>query len=121
MKKNHKTSFITIIIEVISIILAVIIGFIVNEWREDYNNKRKAESALSRITMEIGQNQLQLQSKQPYYQKMDTVFDSLVLINAEFVFDTEAIPGWEGLKPPTLSTSSFESFIKVIFAIEITF
>ncbi len=109
MKQTHKTSFVTIIVEVVSIILAVIIGFIVNEWREDRSNNVNAESALNRITTEIKQNLLQLQSKQIYYQKMDSVFESLVLANAEFVFDIEAIPGWRGLNPPTLSTSAFET------------
>ncbi len=107
---TKKTSLNTIIIEVISIIVAVIMGFVVNEWRESYNNKSKAELALQRIITEMEHNFTQLQEKQNYYYQMIDVFDSLRSVNKDVELEsTESIPGWKGINPPLMSFSSYET------------
>lgn len=113
MKKNHKTSFHTIIIEVTSIVLAVVLGFIVNEWRENLNNKSKANSALQKITMEIKQNYLNLSEKQKYYNNIISALDSLLSIYGEDNLSSKSVPGWKGINPPILSSSSYKTALTI--------
>ncbi len=109
MKHLNKSSASAIAIEIISIIIAVVLGFIVNEWREVTHNKSTANSALQRITSEIENNYAQLKEKQKYYLKMINALDSLETIYGNHVFESDKIPGWAGLNPPLLSSSSYQT------------
>ncbi|NOZ61568.1 MAG: hypothetical protein GXO74_07780 [Calditrichaeota bacterium] len=106
---NKKTSLNALLIEIFSIIIAVILGFVANEWRENFNNKAKAQSALHKIAAEIEQNRAQLQNKQKYYKKMISVLDSLTVTQQHEEAKIEAIPGWQGFNPPLLSSSSYKT------------
>lgn len=107
---KNRVSANTIIVEVISIMFAVIIGFIVNEWRENTNNKSNAELAIKRIKIEMEQNYEQLQSKQNYYNNMIDVLDSLISISGNSkISSAESIPGWKGINPPMLTFSSYKT------------
>lgn len=57
MKKlTSSTSFKTIIIEFVSIVLGVMLALGVNEWRENLNNEDRAEAALNNIENELESN-----------------------------------------------------------------
>ena len=107
---NPKTSLNTLLVEVLSIIIAVILGFVVNEWRENMNNKVKAQAALSKIAIEIEQNKKQLTEKQEYYRQMVNVLDSLNSAKEKNIEGKiSSLPNWKGFNPPLLSSSSFKT------------
>lgn len=109
MKQLNKFSISSIAIEVASIIVAVVLGFVVNEWREVIHNKSTADSALQKIVIEIKKNDAQLKEKQKYYFRMISALDSLEAIYGNNKFKQKKIPGWNGLNPPLLSSSSYKT------------
>jgi hypothetical protein len=108
MKKNKPGYVGSIILEAISIILAVLLGFIVNQWRENHNEKKRAEAAFQRILQEIGQNRAHLEEKQNYYLKMTGLLDSLMALPKPF-HTPDMSTGWRGINPPVLSESAFQT------------
>ena len=104
----HKSSLQTALIEVVSIVVAVIMGFVVNEWRENRGNQRKARTAFERITQEAEENHAQLQDRQDYYRRMIAVIDSLAKTSRQ-IHSYAEIPGWSGINPPMLSASSYKT------------
>ena len=61
----------------VSIALAVLLGFVANEWREEHNAQRSAQEALNHISEEVRSNQVQLSNRSLYYASMMAAIDSL--------------------------------------------
>lgn len=56
------------VIEAALIVFAVVLGFIVNEWREDVSDRRAAEAAMTRVVAEIETNIAQLEAVVDYHE-----------------------------------------------------
>lgn len=52
------------------IVFAVVLGFIVNEWREDVSDRRAAREAMGRVAAEIESNIRQLESVVVYHEEV---------------------------------------------------
>ena len=103
---KNRASVQNVFIEVVSIIVAVILGFVVNEWRENHNDRKAAETAVQRIMMEIEQNHAQLQDRYAYYTRILGAIDSLKSVSHD-IRSTADVPGWTGINPPVMSASSY--------------
>ena len=56
------------------------------------------------------QNYSILQGKQIYYYSMISTLDSLILTSGNSkIISAESIPGWKGINPPILSSSSYKT------------
>lgn len=108
IKKPEGLSAGALIIEVFSIILAVAIGFGVNEWREARANRARSADALRSIAAEMSRNRADLGRRQPYYQRMEATLDSLLQASELGALSIEDVPGWQGLSPPFLRAASYE-------------
>ncbi len=112
MKRKKEMTFSQrLIIEFISIIMAVILGFVVNEYRENHNRKLEADLALKRISKEIEQNDSLLVKGEKYFSRMVFVFDSLITNNPNAPYDEKSIPGWQGIGAPGLSSSAYKTAV----------
>ena len=109
MKRKLNVSFNTVLVEVVSIIIAVVMGFIVNEWRENLNHKSNAKEALRRIAIEIEQNRLQANKKQKYYKSMISAIDSVIAEHGTADFNIKLIKGFKGINPPLLTSSAYKT------------
>ena len=107
-RPQHGSTRAFLIIEMVSIIIAVALGFFVTEWREDIRNARRAEDALTSITAEIIMNRAQLAERVPYYELISAALDSLVVDHAAEPFSGPSIEGWHGLNPPFLYGAAYE-------------
>ena len=58
------------VIEAALIVFAVVLGFIVNEWREDVADRRAAEAAMARVVAEIETNIAQLEAVVDYHESV---------------------------------------------------
>ncbi|WP_300544338.1 hypothetical protein [Maricaulis sp.] len=56
------------VIEGALIVFAVVLGFVVNEWREDVSDRRAAEAAMNRVVAEIETNIAQLEAVVDYHE-----------------------------------------------------
>ncbi len=97
-------------IEMLSIIVAVTLGFLVTEWREDLRNDRLAERGLNSIVGEIRLNQKNLAERIPYYKHINGSLDSLAKLYGAEPLNPGLLQGeWKGLNPPFLRRASYEA------------
>lgn len=99
-----------IVLEVFAIVAGVLIGFMVNEWRENRNNQRIAEVALTNIASEMTYNHNQIVSTYAYYKRIFDQIDSLNQTNPEILNEMYGyeLQGWQGAQPPMLRSSSYQ-------------
>jgi hypothetical protein len=99
-----------IVLEVCAIVAGVLIGFMVNEWRENRNNQRIAEIALTNIASEMAYNHNQIVSTFSYYKRIFDQIDSLNQVNPEMLSEMYGyeLQGWQGAQPPMLRSSSYQ-------------
>ncbi len=96
-------------VEMLSVTIAVILGFMVNEWREGIRESRQADTALLSIKEELRRNRDALSNRSPYYEQVATVLDSIVAADGAAPIVMSSIPGWRGFRPPVLSEASYEA------------
>ena len=71
------------VVEGALIVFAVVLGFIVNEWREDVSDRRAAEAAMTRVVAEIETNIAQLEAVVDYHEAVvERIDERLVEIEA---------------------------------------
>ncbi len=103
------------VFEALMIVFAVILAFLVTEWREDNRNKNRAHMAIERIVLELESNIAQLQVVAPYHGETgQAMSDYAGLIEAgeipargRFIEDAvEVMP--RGLFPPQLTRTAWD-------------
>ncbi len=99
-----------IILEVCAIVAGVLIGFMVNEWRENRNNQRMAAGVLENIAAEMAFNHQQMESTFSYYHSILAKIDSLTTEDPEMVRNMygHQVDGWHGAQPPMLRSSAYQ-------------
>ncbi len=97
-----------IVLEVFAIVTGVLIGFMVNEWRENRNNQKIANHALQSIAAEFRFNHQQMEEAYYYYSNIIQQIDSL-RIAGEPVGDMYGyqLDGFRGATPPMLRSSAY--------------
>ncbi len=100
-----------LLLEFTTIVLAVIVGFAVNEWRDGQRRDDAAAAALEGISRELGYNHRQLVDTLLYYRAVLGEIDAR-LPDPEAPEGTTTygyqLPGWRGAMPPLLRSSSFD-------------
>ncbi|NRB50839.1 MAG: hypothetical protein HRU41_24430 [Saprospiraceae bacterium] len=96
-------------LELLSIVIAIVLGFIVTEWRESLQEAKKAKLALYRIAQEVELNRDAAAHMLPYYEKMLHRMDSLGRDSFNVNSD---IKGWEGINPIAFQSSAYQLAIQ---------
>ncbi|MBX2875163.1 MAG: hypothetical protein KTR30_23770 [Saprospiraceae bacterium] len=96
-------------LELLSIVIAIVLGFIVTEWRESRQEAKKSKAAIWRIAQEVELNRDAIDHMLPYYEKMLHQMDSLGGDSLEVSTD---LVGWEGLNPIALQSSAYQLAIQ---------
>lgn len=97
-------------VESVVIMLSVVLGFMLNGWRESRSEQERVQRGLQSIAVEVERNQREIAPLNPQYQ---AVRDSLQRLASEVGRETriepEEIPGFKGWRIPFLRSSSFET------------
>jgi len=106
--KTNPISWKALFVEVVLIVLGLSLALMANEWREGRKDQRLAEAAMKSISRELQANQTFLENRVPYY---EALVDSVVVILEAEGPDAaiRPIPGWRGLQPPLLRSSSYQA------------
>lgn len=102
-----------VVLEFFAIVLAIALGFWVNEWREARGRAREAESALRGIARELEYNLKQAEETWVYYRAILREIEALPgavpdAAPAPPVYGYQ-LPGWRGAMQPLLRSSSFDT------------
>lgn len=92
-------------LELLSIVIAIVLGFIVTEWRESRQEAKKAKLALHRIAKEVERNRDAVDRILPYYEKMLNQMDGIQTDTLNVVSDLE---DWQGFNPIALQSSAYQ-------------
>lgn len=98
-----------ILLEIVAIAIAIVLGFIVNEWRESRNNQKVTEKALASIASEFIYNHNRMIESYEYYSNIVSQIDSLYQAG-ETVTEMYGyeLKNWSGAMPPMLRSSSYQ-------------
>lgn len=96
------------LLEMASIVVAVMLGFAVTNWGEARKDRARADAAMERIGMEVRADLAGLSDVVPYYREMAQRLDSLIQADGDLPLGGTRIEGWRGIRPPALRTASFQ-------------
>ena len=111
MKHRGSFSFGVLAIEMVSISIAVVLGFAVNEWRASIADDVLAENALTAIASEVQFNHLQLTKRIEYFQHIVSQVDSLERVHPDRVVTEDELEGWTGAALPLVRHASYDVLI----------
>lgn len=97
----------TVGLEMFSIVVAIVLGFMVTSWGEARVERRHAASAVQRMRLEMRTNAASLAEVAPYYRQMAVTLDSIARTDGDVALFSSPVPGWRGVNPPPLRTASF--------------
>jgi len=97
----------TVGLEMASIVLAIVLGFMVTSWGETREERQRADSAVARMRLEMAANRAGLADMAPYYRRMAITLDSIARADGDVALFSSPVPGWRGVSPPDLRTASF--------------
>lgn len=97
----------TVGLEMVSIIVAIVLGFMVTSWGEARVERQRADSAVERMRLEMAANASSLAAAVPYYTRMAVTLDSIARVDGDVALFASPVPGWRGVNPPDLRTASF--------------
>lgn len=110
-KGNHRLGWL-LLLEVAAIVVGVMIGFLVNEWREGRNNRAVAEKALESVAAEMRYNHDRMVENFYYYTHITDQIDSLMQagepVREMYGYQLE---GWRGAMPPMLRSSAYQMML----------
>ena len=90
----------------------MLLALALNEIRQDYNEQELVNTALNSIEIEIRKNSEFLERRLPYYNSMVDTLNKLIVIHGkDKSFLSVSIPGFNGVNPPMLRKSSFQTAI----------
>ncbi len=92
-------------LELLSIVIAIVLGFIVTEWRESRQEAKKSKAALLRIAQEVALNSDAIENMMPYYVQMLHQMDTLGRDALNVASD---LKGWEGINPIAFQSSAYQ-------------
>lgn len=111
MKQRGSFSIGVLAIEMVSITLAVVLGFAVNEWRTSRANEDLAENALTAIASEVQFNHLQLTRRIAYFEQIVSQVDSLKNVHPDRAVTEDELEGWTGAALPLVRHGSYDVLI----------
>jgi hypothetical protein len=99
-----------ILIEIGAIVVGVLLGFTLNEWRENRNNQKIADSVLHTIAAEMNYNHRQIEGSFAYYHAIRAKIDSVYRADPEragAMYGYQLV-GWRGAMTPMLRSSAYQ-------------
>lgn len=101
-----------ILLEIFAIVIGVMLGFAVNEWRENRNNMKIVENAMESVASEFNYNHNRMVESFEYYSFIVNQIDSLNRAG-EPVRDMYGwqLDGWRGAMPPMLRSSTYQMIL----------
>jgi hypothetical protein len=106
-----------VLLEVVAIVSAVVLGFMVNDWRESRTRARAAESALTSLAQEMAHNHQRIEQTFAYYswiyrQVREALDEQTALPAAERprVYGYQ-LDGWRGAMPPMLRSATWQIMV----------
>lgn len=110
LRNRNISTGLLVTLEIFAIVAGVLIGFMVNEWRENRNNQKVAEIALTNIASEMAYNHNQIVVTYSYYKRVFDQVDSLNNSNPTAVTEMYGyeLQGWQGAQPPMLRSSAYQ-------------
>lgn len=100
-----KFTFSSFLLELISIVIAIVLGFIVTEWRADQLEKKKAKEAVVLISKEVDQNKATILAALAYY---TTILEQIDSIGVEKIQAPGELADWRGMNPIALQATSYK-------------
>lgn len=94
-------------LEMVSIVVAIVLGFAVTNWGETRSERERAATAVERIRMELAANSASIAESVPYYRAVAGTLDSIARVDGDVDLFVTPVPGWRGVSPPRLRTASF--------------
>lgn len=67
LKRNKISTGLIVALEIFAVVVGILLGFLVNEWRENRANQKIAEHALESIALEFQFNHRQMVETYEYY------------------------------------------------------
>lgn len=105
VRRIKKSTFSSFILELISIVIAIVLGFIVTEWRAAQLEKNKAKDAVYLISKEVDQNKATILAALSYYTSILEQMDTIGTQNIESPND---LADWQGMNPIALQAASYK-------------
>ena len=105
VRRIKKFTFSSFILELISIVIAIVLGFIVTEWRAAQLEKKKAKDAVYLISKEVDQNKATILAALSYYTSILEQMDTIGTENIEAPSD---LADWQGMNPIALQAASYK-------------
>lgn len=97
-------------LEMVSVVVAVVLGFAVSNWGESRREQIRARDAVARISLELAANNEEIRKARPYYGILVQQLDSILAVDGDGPFDPlkeRPVPAWKGIEPPPLRAASF--------------
>lgn len=105
MKKPSGT-FSKILFEIFTVSIGIILGLIVNDWREDRAKEMRAAKALETIEKELEFNIEGVESRIDYYHSLLSSMHKLASDPA--IKQMNQVDEWKGTRPPLLKNSAYQ-------------
>ena len=106
MDLSHRKNGV-IALEVMSIVIAILLGFAVSTWDSIRRDRARGRDAVVRLSLELRANQEAVSDLAPYYLEIAQAMDSVLRVDGDGPFNPQDIPRWNGIQPPTLRTAAF--------------
>jgi hypothetical protein len=113
-----------IAIEVVAIVIAVTLGFMANEWRENRRTQAQVEQALQSLAFEVRHNHTRIEETWPYFVRMLEVLQETAEANPDADWSNrygQELPGWSGFQAPMLRSSTWQMLLSTGILAELEF
>ena len=105
-KLFHGISFGILLLEFVSILLAIFLGNLASDWSKEASERDAASKSLSLICMELNKNYDELQYYRKYYNRMLFLLDSLESLDEfEKFYEMEE---YQSINPPAIYTFAYD-------------
>lgn len=117
VRRIKKFTFSSFILELISIVIAIVLGFIVTEWRAAQLEKNKAKDAVYLISKEVDQNKATILAALSYY---TSILEQMDTIGTQNIKSPSDLADWQGMNPIALQAASYKMALQagLLFAID---
>jgi hypothetical protein len=113
-----------VLIEIAAIVVAVLLGFMANEWREERKTRAEVENALQSLAYEVQHNHVRIEQTFPYFVRMLEELSAAVEADPGADWDNrfgQELPGWSGFQAPMLRSSTWQMLLSTGILAELDF
>lgn len=110
MKGKNIPFSVLVILEVAAIVIGVMLGFMLNEYRESRKNMETVNNALTNIANELSFNHGTLESTYYYHKFILAQIDSIYNVDPDAVVKMygHQLNNWQGVRAPIIRSSAYQ-------------